>query len=69
MIILGNTLLLKDRVQAIRADIGKTIKPTPVIDKILEVDVAPMITIESTDSDIVFRVLWFLNLFFDLIIF
>ena len=50
-------MLPKDRVQAIRADIGKTIKPIPVIDKVIEVDVAPMITIEPIDSNIVFRVL------------
>ena len=57
MIILCNTLLPNDKVQAIPADIGKVIKPTPVTDKVIEVDVAPMITIESTDSKIVFRVL------------
>ena len=57
MIIVCDTLLLNDRVQAIRADIGKTIKPIPVIDKVIEVEVAPMITIESTDSDFVLRVL------------
>ena len=50
-------MLLKDRVQAIRANIGKTINPIPVIDKVIEVDVTPMITFESIDSDIVFRVL------------
>ena len=52
-----NILLPNDKVQAIPADIGKTIKPIPVIDKVIEVDVAPMITILSTDSNIVFRVL------------
>ena len=59
MIKLCNTLLPNDRVQAIPIDIGKIIKPTPVTDKVIEVDVAPMITIESTDSNIVFRVLFF----------
>ena len=54
MINLCNTLLPKDRVQA---NIGKIIKPIPVIDRVIEVDVAPMITILSTDSNIVFRVL------------
>ena len=49
-------MLSNDRVQAISADIGKLIKPTPVTDKVKEVDVAPMITIESTDSNTVFRV-------------
>ena len=57
MIILCITLLPNDRVQATPADIGKIIKSTPVTDKVIEVDVAPMITIESTDSNIVFRVL------------
>ena len=56
MIILGNILLPNDKVQAIPADIGKTTEPTPVTDKVIEVDVAPMITIESTDSNSVFRV-------------
>ena len=51
-----NTLLPNDRVQAIPADIGKLFKPIPVFDRVIEVDVAPMITIESTDSNIVFRV-------------
>ena len=57
MINLCNTLLPKDRVQAIPADIGRIIKPIPVIDRVIEVDVAAMITILSTDSIIVFRVL------------
>ena len=49
-------LLPNDKVQALPADIGKIIKPTPVIDRIIDVDVAPMITILSIDSNIVFRV-------------
>ena len=52
-----NTLLPNDRVQAIPADIGKIIKPTPVTDNVIEIHVAPMIIIESTDSNTVFRVL------------
>ena len=67
MIKLCNTLLPKDRVQAIPADIGKTIKPIPVIDRVIDVDGAPMVTIESTDSNIVFRVVYFFYLFFDLL--
>ena len=66
MINLCNTLLPSDRVHAIPADIGKIIKPTPVIDKVIKVDVAPMKTIESTDSIFVFRVLYFRYLYFDL---
>ena len=58
MINLCNTLLPNDRVQAIPADIGKIIRPIPVIDRVIEVDVAPMITIESTDSNIVFKFLY-----------
>ena len=57
MISLCNTLLPNDRVQAIPSDIGKTIKPIPVIDRVIEVDVVAMITILSTDSNTVFRVL------------
>ena len=57
MINLCITLLANDRVQAIPADIGKIIKPIPVTDKVIEVDVAAMITILSTDSNTVFRVL------------
>ena len=63
MIIFCNTLLPNDRAQAIPADMGKTIKPIPVIDKVIEVDVAPMITIQSTDSNTVIRVLYLLDLF------
>ena len=55
MIILCNVLLANDRVQAIPADIGKIFKLTPEFDKVIEVDVAPMITILSIDSNIVFR--------------
>ena len=52
---LGNTLLANDRVQAIPADIGKLFKLIPVIDRVVEVDVAPMILILSNDSNTVFR--------------
>ena len=57
MINLCNILLPNDKLQAIQADIGKIIKPTPVTDKVIEVEVAAMITILSTDSNTVFRVL------------
>ena len=50
-------MLPNDKVQAIPADIGKIIKPTPVTDKLIEVDVAPMMIILSFDSNTVFRVL------------
>ena len=54
---LCHILLPNDRVQTIPPDIGRIIKPIPVIDKVIEVDIAPIIMIESTDSNIVFRVL------------
>ena len=63
------TLLPKDRVETIPADFGKTIKPIPVIDRVIEVDVASLIIIQSTDFNFVFRVLYFLNFFFDLFFF
>ena len=55
MINLCNTLLPRDIPQATPADIGKTINPIPVIDRVIEVEVAAMITILSTDSNTVFR--------------
>ena len=62
MINLCNILLPNDRVQAIPADIGKKTRPKPVIDRVIEVEVAPMITIEFTDSDIVCFII-FISLF------
>ena len=59
MINLCNTLLPNDKVQEIPADIGKTINLIPVIDRVIEVDVAPMILILSTGTNTVFRVLTF----------
>ena len=64
---LCNTLLPNGRVQAIPVDIGKLFRPIQVIDRVIEVDVAPVILILSTDSNTVFRVLYFLYLFFDLL--
>ena len=57
MIFLWNTLLINDKKHAIPADFGKIFRSLPVIDKIIEVDVAPIITSVSTDSNIVFRAL------------
>ena len=48
MINLCNILLPNDKTQALLADIGKISKPKPVIDKVIEIDVVAMITIEST---------------------
>ena len=53
---LCNALLPNDRVHAIPADVGKLNKPKPVIDKVMEVDVAAIIKIPSIVSNIVFRV-------------
>ena len=57
MINVCHTLLHSDKVHAILAVIGKIIKPILVIDSVLEVDVAPILLIESTVPKIVFRVL------------
>ena len=57
MINLCNILLPNDKPQAIPADIGNTIKPIPVTDSVIEVEVAAMITILSTDSNTVFKIL------------
>ena len=56
MIILCKTLLINGRVHAMPADIGKIIKPTPIIERDREVDVARIKRIVSTDSNIVFSV-------------
>ena len=52
-----NVLLPNDIVQETQAIIGNTFKPIPVTDRVLEVDVAPIITIESTNSNIEVSVL------------
>ena len=57
LIISCNPLLHTDRVHAIPADIGKTFKPIPLVDRVIEVDVAPIIKFVCTDSKIVFRIL------------
>ena len=65
MINLGNTLLPNDKAHATAADICKLIKPNPLIHKIKEVNVAPIITIVSMVFKIVLRVLQLLNFFSD----
>ena len=60
MIKLCNTFSPNDEPHAILANFGKIFKPILVIDKVIEVGVAPKITIVSTDSKIVSRVLYFL---------
>ena len=54
---LCNTLLPSDKVPAKPDDIGKIIEPKQAIDRVIEVDVAPMIIKLSKDSDTVFRVI------------
>ena len=62
-------LLPNDKVQAIPAAIGKIIRPTPVTDKGIEVDVAAMIIILSTDSKTVFKVFIFFIYIFGFVVF
>ena len=50
-------MLPKDRPQAIPAYIGRITNPKPVTDKVIDVEFAAMITILSTDSNTVFKVL------------
>ena len=69
MINVRNTLLSKDRVHANLADFGRLIKPIPVFDKVIEVDVAPITLIVSTDSKIVFRNLFFFVFLFRFVVF
>ena len=64
MISLCKTLLPNGRVHAIPAVIGKAIKPIPITDRVIEVDVVPVIGTESTDSKIVLSVFYFLYFFF-----
>ena len=64
MINLCNTLLVRDKKHAIPADFRKTIEPIPVIDRVIEVDVAPMLLKLSTVSSIVFWLLKFFYFFF-----
>ena len=63
MIILCITLLPSDRAHAIAAEIGTTIKPTPVTDNVTCVVVEPIITTVWTDSNIEVSVLCFFFLF------
>ena len=60
-------MLANDRAHATPAEIGTTFNPTPIADNVTDVVVAPTITNVSTDSYIVFRVLNFLYLRFDLL--
>ena len=57
MIMLFNTLLPNDKAHAISAASLKLFEILQVIYKIIEVGIAPITAILSTDSNIVFRVL------------
>ena len=56
MIVLCNTFSPIDRVHVFPVDIGQIIKPTPVIDRVIEVDVAPIMKNVSIDYKNVFRI-------------
>ena len=47
-------MLPNDKGHTIRADFYKIIRTIPVTDKLIEVDVAPIITIVTIDSNCVF---------------
>ena len=64
MIILCIILLPIDRAHAFPAEIGTTIKPTPVTDKVTGLVVEPIITTVWTDSNIEVSVLCFFVCFF-----
>ena len=57
MIIFCNNLLPNNRTHGTPSDIGKVFKPIPVIERVIDVDVAPILSNVSTVSNIVIRVL------------
>ena len=67
MIISYITLLPIDNPHAAAVDIHMAIKPIPVGNKVIELDVAAKITNVSNESNIVIIVLYFRFLFFDLL--
>ena len=64
MTISYNTLLVIDNPHTIPLDIGMTIKPIPVSDNVIELDVVAIITIVSNDFSIVDNVFLFFILLF-----
>ena len=58
-----NILLLFTNPQAIPFDIGITIKPIPVRDNLIEIDVVAIKTIVSNDVNFVVNVCFFSNFF------
>ena len=63
MIISYSTLLPIDKPHAVAVDIGITINPIPVRDKVIELEVVAIITNVSNDFSIVVIVLYFLYFF------
>ena len=59
MIISYNTLLPNDKPHAVSVDIGIAIKPIPVRDNVIELDVVAIMTNVSNDFNIVVIVLYF----------
>ena len=64
MITLYITLLPIDNPHAVAVDIGIAIKPNPVRDKVIELDVVVIITNVSNDFSIVVIVLFFFTFLF-----
>ena len=65
MVTSHNTLLPIDNPHADAVYIGIAIKPIPVRDNVVEVDVVAIITNVSNDFSVVVIVLYFLYFFFD----
>ena len=59
MIISYSTLLLIGNTHAVAVDIGIAIKPIPVRDKVIELDVVAILTNVADDFNIVVFVLYF----------
>ena len=66
MIISYITLLPIDNPHAVAVDIGFSMKPIPVRDKVIEIDIVAKITNVSNDFSILVSDLYFLYFFFDL---
>ena len=67
MITSYKSLLPIDKAHADAVDIGITIKPIPVRDNVIEIDIVAIITNVSNDFNIVVIVLYFLYFFLDLL--
>ena len=69
MIISYSTLLPNDKQHSVAVDIGITINPFPVRDKVIKLDVVVINTNVSNDFSIVVIVLCFSYFLFDLLFF